>query len=255
MRNRMELTVVERDGTESPLVIDVKAVRGAGFTNRDRDSVREMSDGRRKSGLSWTAKKLWTYRLSPYLLTTDSWIDVQGPLTGGEVEIVGVFTADEVFIGVGSDQCDREMDPQYLEKPKQMCPHPLSPAVWKLDDVQGHWDQLQLESQVRVGEAVIDLHRFSMSELVPLETWVEYCQLRSGPFATIFYCGTGRTVPELDDELERLGLPEETAHGVGEEFKMRLYDPVLHRQIQHSYRVNVLGDDLDERRRQADESQ
>ena len=251
MRNQVELTVVDRDGREAPMQIEVKALRGSGFTNRDRQAVREMSDDRRRNGKSWTAKELWTYRLSPYLLTIDESIDVQGPLTGGEVEVVTVFTADGVFVGVGSDQCDREMDAQYLEKPKQMCLHPLSPKVWKLEDVSDHWDELQLESQVRVGDTVVDLHRFSMSQLVPLETWIDYCGLRNGPFATIFYCGTGMTVPGLSAELERLGLSQDTAHGVGAEFKMRLYDPVLDREIRHSYTVNVLGDDLDERRSQA----
>ena len=251
MRNQVDLTVLTRDGREEPLRVEVKAVRGSGFTGRDREAVRRMSDDRRRDGKSWTAKELWTYRISPYLLTTDESIDVQGPLTGGEVEAVALFTGESVFVGVGSDQCDREMDAYYLEKPKQMCPHPLSRKVWKLDDVQDHWDELRLESQVRVGDDVVNLHRFSMSELVPLETWIDYCDLRTGPFATVFYCGTGATVPELENELERLGLPPETAHGVGDEFRMRLYDPVLDREIRHSYIVNVLGDDLEERRAQA----
>ena len=251
MRNQVELTVVDRDGREAPMQIEVKALRGSGFTNRDRQAIREMSDDRRRNGKSWTGKDLWTYRLSPYLLTIDESIDVQGPLTGGEVEVVTVFTEDGVFVGVGSDQCDREMDAQYLEKPKQMCLHPLGPKVWKLEDVSDHWDELQLESQVRVGDTVVDLHRFSMSQLVPLETWIDFCGLRNGPFATIFYCGTGMTVPGLSAELERLGLSQDTARGVGDEFKMRLYDPVLDREIRHSYTVNVLGDDLDERRTQA----
>ena len=250
MRNQVDLTIVDRDGCETPLQVDVRAVRGAGFTSRDRDAVRRMSDERRRRGLSWTATGLWTYRISSYLLTTDESIEVQGPLTGGEVEAVAVFTADDVFVGVGSDQCDREMDPYYLEKPKQMCPHPLSRKVWRLEDIQSHWDELELESQVKVGDAVVDLHKFRMAELVPLETWMDYSGLRAGPFATVFYCGTGATVPGLEGELERLGLPPETAHGVGDEFRMRLYDPVLDREIRHSYAVSVLGDDLEERRAQ-----
>ncbi len=248
MRNHVELTVLERTGERVPLAFDLKSLRGAGMCSRDREAVKATLEARRRDGLSWTEKPYWTYRLSPYLLTTEGVTEVQGALTGGEVEAVAVFVDGDEFVGVGSDQCDREMDTLFLEKPKQMCPHSLSPTVWRLDDVGDHWDEIQLESQVRVGKTVVDVQRFTLSELVPLETWIEKCGLREGSGATVFYSGTGSTVPELHEQLERLGLPEETASGVGDEYLMRMFDPVLDREIRHSYVVNVLGDDLDERR-------
>ena len=250
MRNVIELNVVVADGSEERIDIVVRSARGAGFCSRDRDAVRRLSEERRRQGMCWTSKDYWTYRIGSYLVTSDDWIEVQGPMTGDEVEPVLVFSADGEFVGVGSDQCDREMSSLFLEKPKQMCPHPLGPTVWRLDDVRGHWDELQVESEVRVGETVVPHQRFSLSELVSLDTWLGQDALQNRPDATVFYAGTGKTVPGLAENLRRLGLPPECAHGVGDEFRMRLYDPVLGREIRHAYGVSVLGDDLQERRSQ-----
>ena len=48
------------------------------------------------------------FRIGRYLLTQDPEFEVQGPLTGCEAEVVAIRERDEVFISVGSDQCDRE---------------------------------------------------------------------------------------------------------------------------------------------------
>lgn len=43
------------------------------------------------------------------------------------------------------------------------------------------------------------------------------------------------------------GLPPLTTWGVGDAFAVRLYDPVLERAIEHSFKPVPLGDDLAER--------
>ena len=60
--------------------------------------------------------------------------------------------------------------------------------------------------------------------------------------------GAGSFGRAIADMLARLDLPPETISGVGDVFRMRLYDPVLDREIRHAYHVDVLGDDLADRR-------
>ena len=222
-------------------------MRGAGLCGRDRAAALSEQERRRQAGEPWSSSDQFSYRISRYLATTADWIEVQGPLTGGEAEAVAIFTGEQILIGLGSDQCDRELDPLFLEKPKQLCPHPLGPEVWRYDDVRDHWDDLQIESEVNVNGHTLSLQRFSLAELVTLEMLLAGDALRVRPDGTIFFCGTGGAVPEAQSEIARLGLPPETISGVGQVFRMRLRDPVLDREIRHAYRVEVLGDDLADR--------
>lgn len=248
MINRLDLTVTELDGSSTPISVEVQAVRGAGLCGRDRAAAQREQERRRAAGEPWSSSDLFTYRIGRYLATTADRIEVQGPLTGGEAEAVAIFTGDQILIGLGSDQCDRELDPFFLEKPKQLCPHPLGPEVWRYDDVHDHWDELQIEADVEVNGHSLALQRFDLSGLVTLEMLLQSDVLQNRPDGTIFFCGTGGSVPEVEAEIARLDLPPETISGVGDVFRMRLYDPVLDREIRHAYHVDVLGDDLADRR-------
>ena len=245
--NRLDLTVTELDGSSTPLSMEVQAVRGAGLCGRDRNAAVNEQVRRQQAGEPWSSSNQFSYRIGRYLATTADWIEVQGPLTGGEAEAIAIFTGGQILIGLGSDQCDRELDPLFLEKPKQLCPHPLSPEVWRYDDVRDHWDDLQIESEVDVNDYTLSLQRFFLAELVTLEMLLADDVLRVRPDGTIFFCGTGGAIPEAQSEIARLGLPPETIAGVGQVFRMRLCDPVLNREIRHAYRVQVLGDDLADR--------
>ena len=248
MINLLDFTVTELDGSSTPVPVKVQAVRGAGLCGRDRVAALGEQERRLQAGEPWSSSDQFSYRIGRYLATTADWIEVQGPLTGGEAEAVAIFTGDKILIGLGSDQCDRELDPLFLEKPKQLCPHPLGPEVWRYDDVRDHWDDLQIESEVDVNGHTLSLQRFSLAELVTLEMLLTGDALRVRPDGTIFFCGTGGAVPEAEAEIARLDLPPETISGVGDVFRMRLYDPVLDREIRHAYHVDVLGDDLADRR-------
>lgn len=248
MINLLDLTVTELNGSSAPISVEVRAVRGAGLCGRDRAAAHREQERRREAGEPWSSSDLFTYRIGRYLATTAGRIEVQGALTGGEAEAVAIFTGDLILIGLGSDQCDRELDPFFLEKPKQLCPHPLGPEVWRYDDIRDHWDELQIEADVEVNGHSLALQNFTLAELVTFDTLLATDALQSRPDGTIFFCGTGGTVPEVEAEIARLNLPPETISGVGDLFRMRLYDPVLDREIRHTYHVDVLGDNLDDRR-------
>lgn len=227
--------------------IDVGSVAGARYASRDLEGTRAKLDSLLAQGKSATRTNPSIFRIGRYLLTQSEEFEVQGPLTGGEVEIVAIRNGDEILISVGSDQCDRELDPLFQDKPKQMCPHPLAHAAWPYDEVRDHWDDLQLYGHVVVGEHVVPVQESTAAVLVDLEYLLAMDEVVALPDPAFLYCGAVAFLSSAAETATRLHLPEETALGVGDAFLVRLHDPVLGRTIEHQFSAVPLGDDLAER--------
>ncbi|MFC6090099.1 DUF2848 family protein [Saccharothrix lopnurensis] len=88
------------------------------------------------------------YPMSVNSVTTDDTIGVHSGRTSGEVELVLVVQDGEVYVGVGSDHTDRELERHSIIWAKQYCPSVLGRRVWPLADVEAAWDRLVLESEV-----------------------------------------------------------------------------------------------------------
>src|SRR5699024_12545366 len=56
-------------------------------------------------------------------------------------------TEKDMYITVGSDHTDRELEAVNIGKSKQVCGKPFGKKAWKLDDVLTHWDELILSSE------------------------------------------------------------------------------------------------------------
>ena len=63
----------------------------------------------------------------------------------------------------------------------------------------------------------------------------------------VLYCGCGSFLDSVEADVQRHGLPAETAMGVGDRFLVGLHDPVLGRSIEHEFRPVPLGDDIAQR--------
>jgi len=172
---------------------------------------------------------------------------VPGSLTGGEGEVIAIRDLGDIFISVGSDQCDRELDPLFPDKPKQMCPHPIATVAWPYDEVRDHWDQMQLCSEVVVNGHSVTLQESALSALVDLEYLLATDAVRALP-DPMFLLLRRVGIPQRQETIERRGLPEMTAHGVGDEFLVRLHDPAMKRTIEHRFLPVPVGDDMEERR-------
>jgi hypothetical protein len=67
------------------------------------------------------------------------------------------------------------------------------------------------------------------------------------PDPTFLFCGTTPFLRSAKKEVIDSGLRLETALGVGDAFCVRLFDPVLNRNIEHCYKAIPVGDDIEER--------
>lgn len=128
------------------LVPEVVAI--AGYTGRDQESVRRHIDELIEQGIAPPPQVPMVYAVTPDRLVTGEAIDVLGAHTTGEAEFVLLVARGEIFVGVGSDHTDRELEKTNVPAAKQGCPKVIGPELWRLADVEDRWDRIRLRSWV-----------------------------------------------------------------------------------------------------------
>ncbi|MFH0965666.1 MAG: DUF2848 family protein [Planctomycetota bacterium] len=242
---------LERRDCREERTIPVGCVAGARFSSRDVRSMREALDDQIAREGRYSAATLTNpsiFRIARYLLTQDEAFEVQGALTGGECEVLAVRTREGILVSAGSDHCDRELDPLFPDKPKQMCPHPVARVAWPYEEVRDHWDSLRVRSEVTSHGRTVTLQDAPLSVLVDLEYLLGMEEVRRLPDPMFLFCGAAPFRQSAADEVRKLGLPAMTASGVGDAFLVGLSDPVFNRAIEHRYRAVPVGDDYNERK-------
>lgn len=177
LENILDFSVYDKDGHISRKSIKVNKLCFGRHCNRDIDTTREGLDLKRSEGYAVHENPNICIK-SSYLLTNEDKIEVQGPHTSGEVEIVAIMDKDDVIISVGSDHNDRSLEIMWTAtlgkiydsaKSKQMVPAVIANEAWKYEDIKDHWDELNLRSYISLlGERSV-CQNFSLSDLVNLE--------------------------------------------------------------------------------------
>ena len=172
------------------------------------------------------------FPISHWAITTDSDITVQRERTSGEVEIVILKQHDDIFVGVGSDHTDRELEATDIIWSKQVCPNVVAPTVWPLADVEDHWDNIIIESVVEENGERTLYQRASVADF-----WTPREMLASL---------TGRVKPVEGGLVVFSGtvVSEQKALAYATTWTIRMIDPVLNRAIEHEYYVTVLANEL-----------
>jgi hypothetical protein len=198
----------------------------AGWTGRDPAAVEKHIVELEALGVKRPATTPIFYRVGAARFTTDQRVEAVGGASSGEVEFALLKDQGALWVGLGSDHTDREVETYNVTVSKQMCDKPFAPSLWLFDDVKDHWDKLILRSFIPEGGRPILYQEGAVSGMIaPLDLIGRLEKTTPFEDGTIMFCGTFaakggiRSAPEFTFELE---------------------DPVLARTIRHRYAIEEL---------------
>lgn len=208
--------------------IEIDSLVVAGWTGRDKAAVEHHIAELAGIGVKRPRAVPCFYRLGANLLTTAGELEVVGENSSGEVEFVLISAPEGLYVGVGSDHTDRKVEAYGVTVSKQMCPKPLGRELWRLAEVEGHWDSLVLRSNVtREGKRRVYQEGPVSRMLAPRELLARFPDSPGSlPIGTAMFCGTLSVQGEI---------------GGGERFEIELHDPATSRSLKHAYATRSLA--------------
>lgn len=209
--------------------IEPKNLIVMGFTPRDRKVLRELFEALEKIGGFIPDKTPMTYPLSADLLTTKDEISVVGNDTNGEVEYLIIPLNGDIYIGVGSDHADKQIESLNIQKSKQLCAKHMCKELWKWSEVKDHWDKVVLESRYVIN-GVEELYQKNIAEVM----------LRPEKIIQSVESFYNKKISELDCVIFSGSVPTLGGFRYGEHFKYSLFDPVKNRKISSEYSIIIL---------------
>ncbi|PHS08467.1 MAG: hypothetical protein COA78_12720 [Blastopirellula sp.] len=227
---KIEAKFTTTEGSHEKTVTIDKAVIG-GWTGRDKTALQHHIDELAKIGVKPPEQTPTFYRVGVSRLTTADTIEVIGDGSSGEVEYVMLKTGGKIWVGAGSDHTDRVVEHMGITIAKQLCDKPIALEFWPLEEVEGHWEKLQLKAHIfEDGETVLYQDGAVSGLLSPAELLEKYHsnghEFRDG---TLMFGGTCGAIGGVR---------------FASTFKFELIDPVLQRTICHSYEIEpvpILG--------------
>ena len=224
MPTTLELTI-EPAGDARHVRIDDVVI--AGWTGRNVEALEKHIVELEELGVPRPSTVPCFYRVSTEGFINGENLQFLGGTSSGEVEFVLIGTDDGMLIGVGSDHTDREVETYSVPVSKQMCAKPVSPQVWRYDDVVDHFDDLILRAwATENGEKKLYQEGGVTAMRPPEELIGLYLPGETKlPAGMAMYCGTLAAIGGIRP---------------AERFDVEIEDPVLGRKISYGYNVNPL---------------
>jgi 4-hydroxyphenylacetate 3-monooxygenase len=178
-------------GTGEQLVLDDFDLVIAGYTGRDEASVKQHIEELAAIGVAPPESVPAFYPVGSSLATQDASITVDGSNTSGEVEPVLVRAGGKLYLAVGSDHTDRDVERESVAKSKAACAKPVGTTVVPVAGID--WDAIAAESTV-------DGKTYQRGSLQALRVPTDVLGLYQGPAERdlVLFCGT---LPLLDGEF------------------------------------------------------
>ena len=220
-----DLVLRQDDGTA--VRFTAKRLILAGYTARDTDAIDAYIAKLEEEGIAPPDEVPSYFVLGADRLTTASRIEVTTASSCGEVEFALLIDNDEIWVAAASDHTDRALETVDITASKQNCPKVLSTQVWRLRDIEAHWDDLTFEARTPTG-ATHCYQTGPVAALRPPRELIELVEERfGGPMAgTVILSGT---------------IPAAGGFEFHPSFEVALRDPVRGRSLEVAYSVvNVM---------------
>lgn len=224
MKTVLQLTV---QGDNERLEMEVRYMFNAGYAGRNQKLVQEHIDELAKVGVPAPATTPTLYPISAYLATTSDHIQVQHGETSGEIEYVLLWHKGNLYMTVGSDHTDRNLENYSVPKSKQAYPNVIAPEVWKYEEVKDHWDDLELLCYVTKDGQRQVYQQAKLAALLAPPDWDQvFADKGVAEDGNIFFSATVNT---MNNNLV-----------FADQYEIEMHDPVLRRTIVHTYAVEIL---------------
>lgn len=201
---KFKLQATRRDARFVPRRIII-----AGYTGRNQEEVRSHIRELAAQGIPAPTEIPTIFRATLDRLTTEGEVEVLGGDAAGEAEAVLLVNGDDIWVAVGSDYTDRELEKVNIAAAKQVCPKPVSSEVWRYAEVRKRWDGLILRSWVGESGREELYQEGRMSALLPPEDLLAILRKRLGRLVdgAVIFTGTipligGRFAPRPYFEAE-----------------------------------------------------
>lgn len=218
--------ICERKNNSEAIEIKVSYAVNAGYAGANQQTVRAHIEELREMGVPAPKTTPTFYPVAASQLTKSRHIQVGNGQTSAEVEYVFFRTEKGDFVSVGSDHSDRWLESKSVCAAKQICPNVVADKIWPYADIRDHWDEIRLICEINENGAWRTYQDGKASELLTPEELLELgssCLPESGDI--VLYSGTIPTIGKLC---------------FGKQWRIRMADPVLDREIAFEYEVETL---------------
>lgn len=227
--SNMTFTLVTKEG-EAPLQLAYERVFAIGYAGRNMEKTLEhIRELERDLGVPAPKKIPTIFQCGNYVLTQEKDLAFVGEKTCGEVEYVIVLKEGKIYIGVGSDHTDRDLESANVPKAKQICAKPICPVLWDYEELKDHWDTIRLNSWQTVDGREIPYQRGTLADILPVEVILKELNERVGGIDNcVIFSGT---VPVLD------------GFHYGTNFRYEMADDTLGRTLGSEYNVIAISEE------------
>ena len=221
--------ILEEKTGKKQVSFEIKGAILCGYTGRDQSAVKRHIEELKKEGVKPPPSVPTFYPKPPLGVTLDGDIYVEGHETSGEIEYVLLANPQGIWVGLGSDHTDRELERLDILKSKQVCPAILSRSLWKYEEIKDHWDEIGIRSWATKEGKKMPYQESTLSTILPPEELIRLVQqkVRGSLEGIVIYSGT----PPLKTESMIFA----------DRFEGELYDPLLKRTLTLSYSIHTLG--------------